>query len=70
MALKTMVRRVKDDFEALMMCNAFEECDGVPVSVVFELSPGGIRHWHVFGRVDESRFADADGAFETLMARK
>ena len=46
--MKSMVRRVQDDFQALLMCDAMTECGVEPFSVVRD--PSG--RWYVFARVD------------------
>jgi hypothetical protein len=64
---KTMVRRVYDDFEALMMCNAMENCGGRVHSVVLDPNQHyGPKHWHVFGVVEEDRVDAVDEQYEKL----
>lgn len=74
--MQTMVRRVQDDFYALLMCNAIESAGGRPFAVVFvpEHAPHGpsFPHlrigaaWHVFGQVEESRIDEVDREFQRL----
>lgn len=74
--MTTMVRSVRDDFHALLLCHAIESVGGRPFAVVFvpEHAPHGpsLPHlrigaaWHVFGQVEESRIHDVDLEFERL----
>jgi hypothetical protein len=75
--MKTMVRKVYDDFHALLMCNAMESVGGRPFSVVYVPAhkTGHFPHydmaaaWHVFGQVpDEDAMLAVDGAFDALVS--
>lgn len=72
---RTVVRRVTDDFQALLMCHAFETAGGEPFSVVFVPSQRTdpmtgvtpMSGWFVFGRADEPD--KVDEAFAKLAYR-
>jgi hypothetical protein len=74
-ALVTMVRTVEDNFQALLMCRAMENCGGVPFSVVMERPVGLPRThdnpglWHVFGRVPQDAYDRVDDAFVVLLGK-
>lgn len=66
-----MIRRVEDDFAALLMAQAITNVGGRVISVVYENDPRFTLRWHVMGEVaDEDTIHLADEAYSAFREQK